>query len=77
MIFIGLFNEIADLKAVPVRNIFDSDFYSLLELYFTYDLRLNYRNEIAHGLIHHSKLSEDYSLSVILFICRLLSMIME
>ena len=59
------------------RNIFDVDFYDLLQLYFVYDLGLNYRNELAHGLINHDKLSEEYSLTITLFICRILFMLVR
>lgn len=65
------------LENHEVKALFDQDFYNLLELYFTYDLGFNYRNEIAHGLISHNKLSEKYSLTVILFLCRLLFMLKE
>lgn len=65
------------LESQEVKALFDQDFYNLLELYFTYDLGFNYRNEIAHGLVNHNMLSEEYSLTVILFICRLLFMLKE
>jgi len=60
-----------------VRNLLSEDFCNLLELYFTYDLGLSYRNEIAHGLINHDKLSEEYSLTLILFICKMLFMLIK
>lgn len=58
-----------------VKNLFLNDYYNLLQLYFTYDLGLNYRNEIAHGLINHHKLNKGYSITVLLIICRILFMI--
>lgn len=63
------------LSYPEVKNLFDENFYDLLELYFTYDLGLNYRNEIAHGLVNHNKLTEEYSLTVIFLICRILFML--
>ena len=55
-----------------IRNLFDADFYQLLLLYFVYDLGLNYRNVIAHGLVDHKKLTQEYSSTLIFVICRIL-----
>jgi hypothetical protein len=62
------------LSIDDVKRLFTKDYYNLLQLYFTYDLGFNYRNKIAHGLIDHSKLGEDYNITILLMISKLLSM---
>jgi len=65
------------LENDKVRELFGKDFYNLLQLYFTYDLGLNRRNEIAHGLVNHEKLTEEYSLTTLFFVFRMLFMLKE
>lgn len=60
-----------------VKELFGVDFYNLLQLYFTYDLGLNRRNEIAHGLVNHEKLTEEYSLTTLFFVFWMLFMLKE
>lgn len=60
------------LEYKELKMILGKIFYDFLQLYFVYDLGFNFRNEIAHGLINHKELSEQYSLTALLIVCKLL-----